>query len=134
MMGDRELTELRRQLRVAQRQVDGIEVRLNRLETVSRTIRAIANATAHIFGVDPADLLGSTRRGNLMEARFAAYWVARHATSNSLPQIGLHMGRRDHTTIMHGIARAEQMRAADAGYRQITDALANRVRKVDAHA
>ena len=132
---DPELAALRRQLAEAHRMIKSIDTRLTQLDIVERQIGAIARATAHIFGVEPADLLGGTRRGGaLIEARFAAYWVARHATSNSLPQIGRYMGRRDHTTIMHGIVRAEEMRAADASYRQITDALVNRVRQVDVYA
>ena len=117
--------------------LDRLEARVNSVNSSAATLRAIADASAAAFGIKPADLLGQSRLGPLIGARFAAYWLARHATDKSLPQIGRYLGQRDHSTIAHGIHRATAMRAADAAYRATTDALlasVGKVNRVNAHA
>ena len=83
---------------------------------VSRT-EAIVEAVAEAYGFARTDLI-SPRRGNmrLTGARFALYMLLKQRTAMSLPQIWRIIGR-DHTTILHGIRRAEGM-MADAGYKE----------------
>jgi chromosomal replication initiator protein len=37
-------------------------------------------------------------------------------TSKSLPDIGRHFGDRDHTTVMHAVARVTELIAKDAAF------------------
>ena len=48
-----------------------------------------------------------------VEARHAAYWLARTLTEKSLSQIGLAMGGRDTSTICQGVAAFERRLAED---------------------
>ena len=52
--------------------------------------------------------LRSDRRPNkVAQARFTFSWIARRFTTHSTPQIGMALGGRDHTTVLHGSQRAQ---------------------------
>jgi chromosomal replication initiator protein len=40
-------------------------------------------------------------------------FLSKQLTSRSLPEIGRRFGGRDHTTVMHGVKRIEELRAQD---------------------
>lgn len=67
------------------------------------------------FDVHKSDLLGNYKFGFLIPPRFALYKILR-ARGMSLPQIGRWCGGRDHTTIIHGIKRAEYMMEKNKEY------------------
>lgn len=64
--------------------------------------------TAFAFGVTPEALLSRKRTDDLAHARWAAMLVFRRR-GYSFPQIARMTGRKNHTTIMHGIAMAEEI-------------------------
>lgn len=74
---------------------------------VDRVIERICKAS----GVTRGQLLGSTRKAEVCEARFAAM-VAMRNSHLSMPAIGKALGGRDHTTILHGLKRAQEMRSS----------------------
>ena len=41
-------------------------------------------------------------------------FLSKQLTSRSLPEIGRRFGGRDHTTVMHGVRRIEELRAQDS--------------------
>lgn len=55
-------------------------------------------------------------------ARFATMWLARRYFGISYPRIGAFLGRRDHTTVMHGVVRATEMRESDDDFRSCLNA------------
>ena len=42
-----------------------------------------------------------------------AMFLSKQLTSRSLPEIGRRFGGRDHTTVMHGVRRIEELRTQD---------------------
>ena len=40
-------------------------------------------------------------------------FLSKQLTSRSLPEIGRRFGGRDHTTVMHGVRRIEELKAQD---------------------
>ena len=40
-------------------------------------------------------------------------WLAKRLTTRSLPEIGRRFGGRDHTTVMHGVKRIEELKLQD---------------------
>ena len=84
--------------------------------SVAPSLTAIKSATAAAFSVTQQDIVSLRRHREVVEARFAAYWLARRLTPMSLPQIGRAFGDRDHTTIMHGLARVPGMRESVPGF------------------
>ena len=77
----------------------------------------IMNNVADVFGVTRMELCGDRRTPVISRARFAAMHAMRHMTSMSLPLIGKTLGKRDHTTIMYGLGRAEEYFSEDADFR-----------------
>lgn len=76
----------------------------------------VLDATAEIFGVNKSMLTGRGRARRLAIPRFAFYYAVRETTGLSLPTIGLAMGGRDHTSVMHGLNRASEFIREDADF------------------
>jgi len=65
------------------------------------------------FKIDRAVLIGSTRVREIVLPRHIAFFLAHHLTVNSLPAIGRRFGGRDHTTVLHGIRKVEELIKTD---------------------
>lgn len=60
-----------------------------------------------------------------VRARFAAAWaLKRRWPQMSAPMIARTIGRNDHSTVLHALKRAEDMRARDDAFRLLTEQLA----------
>ncbi|MDH5453071.1 MAG: chromosomal replication initiator protein DnaA, partial [Paracoccaceae bacterium] len=49
--------------------------------------------------------------------------LSKHMTTRSLPDIGRRFGGRDHTTIMHGIRKIDELKANDSQLAEDIDLL-----------
>ncbi len=85
-------------------------------------------ATAVHYGLLPADLTGKNRAKAVNQARQLAMHLARTLTDASLPQIGLALGGRDHSTVLHGCARIAEALLTDAELRTAAAAITDRLR------
>jgi chromosomal replication initiator protein len=86
-------------------------------------VRDIAAAAARHFSLKLGDLRGASRRRPVVAARDVAMLLARQLTKESLLAIGQYFGRRDHTTVLHGCRKAEQLLRSDPAIRQAVDQL-----------
>jgi chromosomal replication initiation ATPase DnaA len=86
---------------------------------------AVLENVGSVFGFTKGDLLRTARNSEVIEARFAAYWIFRRVTDWSLPRIARAMKRLDHTTIMNGILRAENLREVSTEYLHKTNLVMN---------
>jgi len=75
-------------------------------------------------GLSVAQIVGPSRRSDIVRTRFAVVWVAYFVLGGSMRGIGLQLGDRDHTTIINAFTRAEQLRSVDATFQALTDRLA----------
>jgi chromosomal replication initiation ATPase DnaA len=57
--------------------------------------------------VSASDIRSDRRARPVAKARFIAYWLMRHYSQKSFPQIGRFLADRDHTTIMYGVERVD---------------------------
>lgn len=73
------------------------------------TIAEIQKAVAQHFGVSVIDLKSERRSGDVVRPRQIAMWLAKKYTGTSLPTIGIHFGRRDHTTVLHAVRLIKTM-------------------------
>ena len=80
-------------------------------------------ATADNFGVSVIDLKGPRRTKQLALARQVAMYLLRKNLNMSLKEIGYCFNGKDHTTVMHAIAKIERLRTSDP-------VLAGRIRKL----
>ena len=74
----------------------------------------IQMACSKHFDVSMADLKSKRRSRNIARPRQVAMYLAKTMTSHSLPQIGLAIGGRDHTTVMHGVKTIEELCLTDS--------------------
>lgn len=69
-----------------------------RLTEIMRTV-------SFVTGIPRNEIASPRRHVAICRARHLFYWIARHHTSKSYPEIGRFCGGKDHTTIMHGMAK-----------------------------
>lgn len=72
-------------------------------------MRWLLDVVATGTGVSVEEIISHRRRAPQVKARQIAFWIARHFTKLSTPQIGHRVGRRDHTTAIHGIRKAQSV-------------------------
>lgn len=84
------------------------------------TIEEIQRKVSEHYNIRLADMIGPKRMRNIARPRQVAMWLAKQLTPRSLPEIGRRFGGRDHTTIMHGVRKIEELMATDS---QLSDDL-----------
>jgi chromosomal replication initiator protein len=77
------------------------------------TIEAIQRAVSENFGMRVSDLKQKNNSRNVCVPRQIAMYLAKHMTEASLPEIGRQFGNKHHTTVMHSIAKIDELRRAD---------------------
>ncbi|SEO00957.1 chromosomal replication initiator protein DnaA [Palleronia pelagia] len=77
------------------------------------TIDEIQRTVADHFNIRLSDLLGPKRNRVYARPRQIAMYLSKVMTERSLPDIAKRFGGRDHTTIMHGVRRIEDLRQDD---------------------
>ena len=73
----------------------------------------IASLVSQHFGTTIADLKGQSRRQGIAGARSVFMYLAHNWAGHSLQKIGVYLGRRDHTTILHGCRVVETKISGD---------------------
>ena len=77
------------------------------------TIDDIQKRVCEHYNIKMADLLSPRRARAVARPRQVAMYLAKQLTTRSLPEIGRKFGGRDHTTIMHGVRKIEELRGGD---------------------
>ncbi len=78
------------------------------------TVEEILRKVAEHYNVRLSDLTGAKRLRTIARPRQVAMYLAKQLTTRSLPDIGRRIGGRDHTTVMHGVKRIEELAAIDS--------------------
>lgn len=63
----------------------------------------IINIVAEHFGVNPEDIISKKRNSEFVEPRQVVMYLCRAMTDTSYQNIGKILGKKDHTTIIHGV-------------------------------
>jgi chromosomal replication initiator protein len=87
------------------------------------TIEEIQRKVAEHYNIRLSDLVGPKRVRTIARPRQIAMYLAKNLTTRSLPEIGRRFGGRDHTTIMHGIRKIEELKGADVQLAEDLDLL-----------
>lgn len=90
----------------ALRDLLAVQARLVSIENIQKTV-------ADYFKIRVADLLSKSRSRSIARPRQVAMALAKELTNHSLPEIGDAFGGRDHTTVLHGCRRIEELRNTD---------------------
>ncbi len=84
------------------------------------TIEEIQRKVAEHYNIRLSDMIGPKRLRTIARPRQVAMYLAKQLTPRSLPEIGRRFGGRDHTTIMHGVRKIEDLMTTDS---QLSDDL-----------
>ncbi|MDW7981379.1 MAG: chromosomal replication initiator protein DnaA [Thermomicrobium sp.] len=77
------------------------------------TPELVLDVVCRHFRVSLAELVGSSRRREVVVPRQVAMYLLRDELGLSLVEIGQRLGGRDHTTVLHGVEKVEQALARD---------------------
>lgn len=77
------------------------------------TIDDIQRKVADYYNLRLVDMSSPRRSRSVARPRQVAMYLCKHLTTRSLPEIGRKFGGRDHTTVLHGVNKIEQLRAED---------------------
>lgn len=94
-------------------------------DELTPTPEKIVSFTAKYYDLDPEQIMGSSRKGNILIARQVSMYIIRTLTNQSLPEIGKFFNQH-HTTVMHSVDKIEQLIQKDQELsRAIKDIKAN---------
>jgi chromosomal replication initiator protein len=76
----------------------------------------IIASCAAVYGLSTSDLVGGRRTKQVALARQVAMYLMRTKLGLSLKEIGGRFGGKDHTTVMHAIAKIEDLKVRDVAF------------------
>jgi chromosomal replication initiator protein len=77
------------------------------------TVEEIQRKVSEHYNIRLSDMIGPKRLRSYARPRQVAMYLCKQLTSRSLPEIGRRFGGRDHTTVMHGVRRIEELKQQD---------------------
>jgi chromosomal replication initiator protein len=92
------------------------------------TVDEIQKTTADHFAMKQVDLLSERRTRAVARPRQIAMYLCKQLTTRSYPDIGRRFGGRDHTTVLHGVRKIEELLATDEQIAKDVEALIRKLR------
>ncbi|MBI4635143.1 MAG: chromosomal replication initiator protein DnaA, partial [Candidatus Rokubacteria bacterium] len=87
------------------------------------TIEQIQRKACEFFGLHMSDLKAKTRTKAVAFPRQVAMYLARQLTHASLADVGRAFGGKDHTTVLHAVAKIQTLLQEDPKLRKTIDTL-----------
>ena len=84
----------------------------------SLTPKKIINIVAEFYDITVDDIIGSSRKKELVVPRQIIMFLMREETKSSFPNIGQELGGRDHTTAMHAYSKIQKAIQTDDKIKQ----------------
>ena len=91
------------------------------------TIDHIQRKVAEFFGIKLSDLRAQNRTKAIAFPRQIAMYIARQLTHASLAEIGRSFGGKDHTTVLHGVEKIQQMLQDDPKFKKTIDSITQNI-------
>ena len=82
------------------------------------TIEDIQKKVASRYNIKVSDMSSSRRLRSIARPRQVAMYLSKILTPKSLADIGAKFGKKDHTTVIHGVKKVEQLILEDADFRE----------------
>jgi len=89
-----------------------------RKRTGALTARQLLTTVAEFYDISSDDLIGSSRKKELVNPRQIVMYLMREEIKSSYPAIGQELGGRDHTTAMHAYEKIRKLIEEDEKLRQ----------------
>ena len=93
----------------------------------SITIDTIVDIVAQELNVKPSDIKSKKRAKKIVEARRISIYLARNLTPNSMPQIAIYFGMKDHSAISHAMKKIEEIIENDENLKVSIEELSNKI-------
>ncbi|MGL4426348.1 MAG: chromosomal replication initiator protein DnaA [Alphaproteobacteria bacterium] len=87
------------------------------------TLEEIQRKVAEYYNIRISDLHSPKRARSVTRPRQVAMYLAKSCTSRSLPEIGRSFGGRDHTTVLYGVKKIEELMLEDSSLHEDIDLL-----------
>jgi len=95
----------------------------------SITIDDIVKIVSKELNIKPSDIKSKKRTKNVVNARRTAIYLARNLTStNSMPQIALYFGMKDHSAVSHAMKKIDEIIENDENFKVLLEELSNKIR------
>ncbi|MDR1672804.1 MAG: chromosomal replication initiator protein DnaA [Bacteroidales bacterium] len=94
------------------------------------SISYILHEVADYNRLNEHDILSSTRKREIVQARQIAMYLSKQFTKNSLKSIGNQLGNKDHATVLHACRTVNNLMETDRLVKGQVDALAGRLRQL----
>jgi chromosomal replication initiator protein len=91
------------------------------------SLKKISMSVAEFYNISVEDLLKQSRRKEYVKPRQIAMYLARKEMGSSFPAIGEFFGGRDHTTVMHGVEKIENIAAVNEVLKQELDLILDKL-------
>ncbi|MFH1146069.1 MAG: chromosomal replication initiator protein DnaA [bacterium] len=91
------------------------------------TAKHIINTTSSYFDIPIVDLVGTSRKKDLVTPRQIIMYIMRIKMKSSFPTIGDELGGRDHTTAMHAFNKICQEMTVDTKLKQDIESIISRL-------
>ena len=92
------------------------------------TVDEIQKTVAEHFNMKQVDLLSERRTRAIARPRQIAMYLCKQHTTRSYPDIGRRFGGRDHTTVLHGVRKIEELLPQDDQIARDVEALTRKLR------
>ncbi len=91
------------------------------------TIDDIIKIVSKELNIKPSDIKSKKRTKNIVNARRTAIYLARNLTPNSMPQIAMYFGMKDHTAISHNMKKINEIIENDNNFKTVLEELSNKI-------
>lgn len=81
---------------------------ISNIQSKALTAKEIIDASAKFYNISYKDLIGNSRKKELVWPRQIAIYLIREELNSSYPSIGHELGGRDHTTAMHAYNKIQK--------------------------
>jgi chromosomal replication initiator protein len=91
------------------------------------SIDDIVKLVSKELNIKPSDIKSKKRTQNVVNARRISIYLARNLTPNSMPQIAVYFGMKDHTAISHAMKKINEIIENDENFKVLLEELSNKV-------
>jgi len=93
-------------------------------------IKRITNTVENYFELLPGSCQFKTRKREIVQARQVSMYFAKMLTKLSLTNIGMMIGGKDHSTVLHAMRTVKNLIETDKGYKADIDNIEKRLRYI----
>ena len=102
---------------------DVIKERVGTSFTSDLSIEDIVQKVSEVSRVPEKEIIGKSRKMELVEARQISMYLCRDIMGISLNNIGVYFGGRDHTTVMHAVKTINNKSLTDVRLKKMVESL-----------